>query len=210
MNILDLVVLVIILVPGIYWTTIDSELGSKKNLKIRELFVRVVLFNFVILIVVGTGYELSNVELSYYKFINNNWFFDRSELKDEILWSFAVSFFLSKIWLRITFHRKFRKFFDFVVNVSSLRRHDIWANVFNSSYKNRIIRVIDNKHNRTYIGKVVGSSYIEEDRELLLADVKVYSSVDPNVYKERDAEFEQINSLYISFKRDDCCIEIIS
>lgn len=175
MDILNLITILCILIPGTYWAVLDIKYGLYRKLNIRELFINIALFNFVIALLLSGIYWFFDWDFSYFEFLDDSENFKRSELRDEIAISSSIAFIFSKIWLLISNYDLIHTALYKLKLTKRTQKEDIWRTAHNYGKPEfEYCDFYDKQYELVYKGNILAYSETSGFREVLFLDAEVY------------------------------------
>jgi hypothetical protein len=180
-----LVQLVIIFLPGVIWERLDARFAAKVKPSSWEIFVRALLFGFVVYAVEFLIYSAFNQHFTPADFANagaKN--VVTMAVAREILWALPISLCLSVLWLYTARYKWLSRFLQSIGATKKFGDEDVWDYTFNSSIPDvEYVHVRDFENGYLYAGWVNTFSESGRLRELVLLDVIVYDLEGKEQYK---------------------------
>ena len=177
----ELAQLALIFMPGLIWANIDEKYGAGKPPDHVKFFVRVFLFGMSTYVLYGlyslAALCLEDLEFGHYGWAKDITNPDLSAFIDEIFWSVPLSLFLSVLWLYAVRYKVLRKLLHFLNTTERLGDEDLWSTILNEYQLSDPIYFRDCAKDLIYLGWVDSFSQNEDNREMVLRDVRVYKDV---------------------------------
>ena len=178
----ELAQLALIFMPGLIWANIDEKYGAGKPPDHVKFFVRVFLFGMSTYVALYGLYSLAALCLEDLEFGHYGWAKDitnpdLSAFIDEIFWSVPLSLFLSVLWLYAVRYKVLRKLLHYLNATERLGDEDLWSTILNEYQLSDPIYFRDCAKDLIYLGWVDSFSQNEDNREMVLRDVRVYKDV---------------------------------
>lgn len=178
----ELAQLALIFMPGLIWANIDEKYGAGKPPDHVKFFVRVFLFGMSTYVALYGLYSLAALCLEDLEFGHYGWAKDitnpdLSAFIDEIFWSVPLSLFFSVLWLYAVRYKVLRKLLHFLNTTERLGDEDLWSTILNEYQLSDPIYFRDCAKDLIYLGWVDSFSQNEDNREMVLRDVRVYKDV---------------------------------
>ena len=178
----ELAQLALIFMPGLIWATTDEKYGAGKPPDHVKFFVRVFLFGMSTYVALYGLYSLAALCLEDLEFGHYGWAKDitnpdLSAFIDEIFWSVPLSLFFSVLWLYAVRYKVLRKLLHFLNTTERLGDEDLWSTILNEYQLSDPIYFRDCAKDLIYLGWVDSFSQNEDNREMVLRDVRVYKDV---------------------------------
>ena len=178
----ELAQLALIFMPGLIWANIDEKYGAGKPPDHVKFFVRVFLFGMSTYVALYGLYSLAALCLEDLEFGHYGWAKDitnpdLSAFIDEIFWSVPLSLFLSVLWLYAVRYKVLRKLLHFLNTTERLGDEDLWSTILNEYQLGDPIYFRDCAKDLIYLGWVDSFSQNEDNREMVLRDVREYKDV---------------------------------
>ena len=175
MEIIDIILIVGFLFPGMIWVATDTKWGVYQKIDPRRAFMNIVIVALIMAALVRLIYLVSGHEFSYYELLANIDTYDRTKVIDEMFWSSVLSAVLSYLGLYISKGRLISRALVKLKATDRLEDESVWSKVHNSKeFKYKFGHLYDLKYQLVYIGQIRSSSEKEGFREVLFHDVDVY------------------------------------
>ena len=175
MEIIDIILIVGFLFPGMIWVATDAKWGVYQKIDPRQAFMNIVMVALIMAALVRLIYLISDHNFSYYELLANIDTYDRTKVIDEMFWSSVLSAVLSYLGLYIS---KGRLITQALVKLKATNRSEdgsVWSKVHNSKeLEFNLAHLYDLKNQFVYIGNIKSTSEKEGLREILFHDVEVY------------------------------------
>lgn len=189
-----------IFLPGIIWSSVDSNYGTGHRSQNVQLILRSFLFGVATYSVLFLIYSAIGREFGYSTLGNNSSQVDLIQLKDEIAWSIPLSLVLSVLWLWMVRHRLLMRCLQFIRATNRYGDEDVWSFTLNFWQANvEYVHFRDLEYDLVFAGWVATFSEDEDYRELLLRDAIVYNA--------DGTEITQSPYLYISRPKNNIWME---
>ena len=199
MEIIDIILIVGFLFPGMIWVATDAKWGVYQKIDPRRAFMNIVIVALIMAALVRLIYLVSGHEFSYYELLANIDTYDRTKVIDEMFWSSVLSAVLSYLGLYISKGRWITRALVKLKATSRLEDGSVWSLLRNiGEFEYKFGHLYDLKHQLVYIGRIRSSSEKEGLREILFHDVDVYDyngnllSQAPQIYVSCPEEYVRL------------------
>ena len=201
---ITLLSLVLIFIPGIVCYGVITSLGEKKDRDNVTMFLQIFMYGISsYLLLYVAHYLFPNIFPSIENLaILNPPDIEKSPINPKtIIWASLFGLLQGIIITLNLNYQLLLKFFRFIRLTGRFGDEDVWTLLLNSTVTDDWVTIRHRDRELVYQGYVSGFSSGGEKRELLLINVRVFTSVDMN--KVADIPF-----MYMSFKDDDVTLEL--
>ena len=166
--------LAVVFLPGLIWTQLAATYSMKERPKPIDFLVRAFIFGLLTYAIVFLGYGWFGREFSVPP-VGDSQRFLSIDFADELLWSSAVAFLFSLVWIYGSTRRWMTRLLNRVGAATTHGKEDIWDLTFN-----RFRPAVEYAHIRDLDRGIVYAGWIQvysetgKLRELLLRDAIIW------------------------------------